>query len=212
MWSWQECQGLIAGARDGDRSAFEKLVEHYDSHVRSLISIELGERLGRRVEVDDLLQETFLRAFEAIEQFRGQTEGKFGSWLDTIARRVVQGEARRLKALKAGLDRNIPLDRAAPGGENELPAPQAVPPSQALRREERFERLKKALNALPPDYREVIRLARLEGLPVKEVARRMHRSEKATSVLLVRAQLKLKTIFGDTESLHLPQRSVEENR
>ena len=57
-----------------------------------------------------------------------------------------------------------------------------------------------------------IRLARLEGLPVKEVARRMHRSEKATSVLLVRAQLKLKTIFGDTESLHLPQRSLEENR
>ena len=83
-------------------------------------------------------------------------------------------------------------------------------PSQALRRNERFERLKRALKALPPDHAQVIFLARIQGLPVKEVARRMERTPEATSMLLLRALMKLKTAFGNTESLHLPDRSLEE--
>ena len=56
----------------------------------------------------------------------------------------------------------------------------------------------------------MIRLARVERLPISEVARRMDRSPGATSQLLWRALRKLKDSFGSTDSLHLPPRALEE--
>ena len=82
-------------------------------------------------------------------------------------------------------------------------------PSRSLRREERFERLQKALDALPPDYREVVVLARLKGLKMKEIAARMERSVFSVTHLLSRALDSLKGAFGDTESLGLPPRRLE---
>ena len=80
----------------------------------------------------------------------------------------------------------------------------------AFRREERLSRLQEALEALSPEHREVIRLARFEGLPLREVARRMGRSPGAVRQLLWRALQALKASFGDTESLHLPERGLED--
>ena len=79
-------------------------------------------------------------------------------------------------------------------------------PSVILRRNERFDRLEKALANLSKDHGEVLRLARIEGLKVKEIAARMKRSPDAVWKLLARATLQLKESFGDTESLHLPDR------
>jgi len=81
-----------------------------------------------------------------------------------------------------------------------------------LRREERFAQLQRALDGLGPEDREVILLARIQGLPLKEIATRMGRSHAAVAQLLSRALRKLKRSFGDTESLHLPDRSLEKKR
>ena len=81
-------------------------------------------------------------------------------------------------------------------------------PSTAARREERFERLKNALERLSPEHGKVILLARVERIPGREIAVRMHRSPQAVAKLLSRALLKLKEEFGDTESLHLPDRTL----
>ena len=78
-----------------------------------------------------------------------------------------------------------------------------------LRREERFERLQKALESLPPDYREAIRLSRIEGLKTVEIAERMGRSREAVKQLIFRALRRLRESFGDTESLHLPDRKFD---
>jgi RNA polymerase sigma factor (sigma-70 family) len=77
-----------------------------------------------------------------------------------------------------------------------------------MRRNERFERLREALDALSPDQREVIVLSRIEGLPVLEIAKRMERSPQAVYQLLWRAMKKLKVLFGETESLTLPHRTI----
>jgi RNA polymerase sigma factor (sigma-70 family) len=66
------------------------------------------------------------------------------------------------------------------------------------------------MESLPPDYREVIRLARLRRLPIKEVAQHLGRTPEATTQLLWRAVQKLRVSFGDTDSLHLPQRSLDQ--
>ena len=82
-------------------------------------------------------------------------------------------------------------------------------PSRIARRGERFDRLAEALNRLSADHREVILLSRIEGLRMKEVAKRMNRSENAVLLLLSRGLKKLKESFGETESLHLPWRGLK---
>ena len=78
----------------------------------------------------------------------------------------------------------------------------------AQNREERFDRLEEALKSLSPDYQKVILLARVERLHLDEVAERMGRSRGAVRQLLWRALHELKNVFGETESLHLPPRSL----
>ena len=94
------------------------------------------------------------------------------------------------------LDRDLPKSSATPG--------------QALGREERFERLKLSLEKLSPDQRKAVILARIDGRPVREIAQQMNRSEDAVRQLLTRALRQLRSSFGDTESLHLPNRSLAE--
>ena len=89
-------------------------------------------------------------------------------------------------------------------------ADSGVSASKAERRNERLERFEKALNQLSPDYRQAIVLSRIEGLSIEEVARRMNRSPNAVSHILLRALRKLRARFGDTESLHLPDRGFGE--
>ena len=77
-----------------------------------------------------------------------------------------------------------------------------------MRRSERFDRLEEALKTLSPDHRQVITMARVDGLKIKEIAERMNRSPNAVMQLLWRALEKLKASFGETESLHLPDRNL----
>ena len=77
-----------------------------------------------------------------------------------------------------------------------------------MQRGERVDRLKAAMHRLSADHREVIHLARIQKLPFKEIATRMNRSPGAVKVLLLRALRELKRSFGETESLHLPDRSL----
>ena len=79
-----------------------------------------------------------------------------------------------------------------------------------MRQDERFDRLHDAIKNLSSEYRDVIMLSRIEGLTFEEIAGRMNRSPAAVKQLLWRALKKLKESFGDTESLHLPERSFLE--
>ena len=65
------------------------------------------------------------------------------------------------------------------------------------------------MDGLSPDHRKVIELARLEGLKIQDIARRMQRSPGAVKQLLSRALDQLKSRFGDTESLNLPGRALK---
>lgn len=83
-------------------------------------------------------------------------------------------------------------------------------PGAKLRSEERFDRLRAALDRLSPDHRQVILLARIEGLPMEEVGKRMGRSANAAAQLLWRALQKLRLTFGETESFGMPNRTLGE--
>ncbi len=200
---------LFSEAQRGDRAAFDEIVLRYTSVVECRIRSEVGTLLEQRTEMDDLLQETFLRAYQSIGQFRGSTEETFQRWLATIAQHVVQDQARRLCSQKADVHREISLSQPVPiseSGDGELAASleaKGVSPSRTLRNKERIEHLNKALDTLAPLDREVIVLTRLEGLPVKDVAKRLGRTPNDTSVLLLRALLKLKAVLRRRDDLRL---------
>ncbi|MBN1420191.1 MAG: sigma-70 family RNA polymerase sigma factor [Planctomycetes bacterium] len=192
----QSERGLVERAREGDREAFGRLVERYQGRMEALVSARMGGLVRGTAEVADITQETFARALRSLETFRWRGEESFLRWLGGIAENLIAKAANREK--RHGLLR---LEGDSAGSDPS--------PSKVLRREERFRRLEQALEALPPDYREVIRLARIEGLKHEEIAARMNRSHAAVRQLLIRALRQLRERFGDTESLHLPHRILD---
>jgi RNA polymerase sigma-70 factor (ECF subfamily) len=188
----------LAQARGGDPAAFERLAAACRPRLEALVRTRLGAQLETFVEVDDVVQETFLRALRSIARFEESGTDSFLRWLGGIANHVLLEAAKRHRR-----DLILPLDaEVADGG--------LVSPSRAGMRRERFERLERALAGLNPDHRRVIVLARLERLPIKEVAARMERTPGATAQLLWRALQKLKESFGSTDRFHLPPLSLEE--
>src|SRR6266540_3048456 len=187
---------LVVQAKGGDREAFDRLVERFRDRLRSTIEgwskFQVGPQVGPQVDSDDVLQETFLRAFRSLEGFDWQGDDSFFRWLCGIAKRAL---AQTIQDLRKS--------QAAGGG----PSVAGSGPTQTkiARRVERFDRLEQALQSLSPEYREVLLLSRVEGLKTKEIAQRLKRTPNAVKHLMARALVDLRSRFGDTESLNLPR-------
>ncbi|MHC4164564.1 MAG: sigma factor, partial [Planctomycetota bacterium] len=67
---------LLQAARRGDDQALGELLEAYRSYLRLLARLEVGRRLRTKLDASDLVQETFLQAHRAFDEFRGDTEGE----------------------------------------------------------------------------------------------------------------------------------------
>jgi RNA polymerase sigma-70 factor (ECF subfamily) len=182
-------------ARQGDRAAFDELAGACRDRLRTLVRFRLGASLRREVDPEDVVQETLLRAFRTIGRFTSRSEDSFFRWLSGIARNVILERCRSVQPA-ADLDA---LDTQA----------ESASPSRALRRRERLDRLQRALNELSPEYRRVLRGVLVEKLPLTEIARRMGRTPNAVSLLLLRANRKLRESFGDTQSLGLPAAELD---
>lgn len=188
-------RSAVEKAKAGDRQSFDELVKSIESRLRSAVEVQV-QRDGNLVEVDEVVQETIVHAYQSICRFEWQGEDSFFHWLCGISRNIILRLAKRSRR-----DRKLQVPE-------EIPA-SGPSPSRILRRGERFDRLQQAVSKLPPDYREVLRLSRIERLKIKEIARRMDRSEFAVKHLMARAVKQLRETFGDTESLHLPDQAID---
>jgi RNA polymerase sigma-70 factor (ECF subfamily) len=164
------------------------------------VEARIGSHLKTRVEANDVVQETFTRAVQILSTFVWQGEGSFLRWIKAIASNEILRLAKRERRREFI---SIDLTEEPAGGSS---------PSQGIRREERFSRLESALEGLSPEHKEVILLARIQGLRLAEVAKRMGRSPNAVAQLLGRALAKLKDAFGDTASLSLPPGSFDPSK
>ena len=195
MESKQNTASLIRKAREGDREAFNRLVEQYESPLQTAVQKRIGGYLRRRIEVEDVLQETFLKAWQSLASFEDRGEDSFYFWLKGIAENLLLYWARQHQRRD-----QLQLDGDVKGTDTS--------PSDRLRREERFERLQESLAGLSPEHREVILLARVQSLSMKEIAERLGKTPEAVKPLLWRALQKLRLSFGETESFHLPKRNL----
>lgn len=154
---------LLARYRAGDDRAATALVER---HAAALARFAVS--LGERDEVEELVQDTFVRAFGALESFRG--ESSLRTWLFTIERRLVL-DRRRSKARRNGR-----FDDAEAEAATEHTALDAVVA------EETEGRLQRALGQLSPMQREVFVLRVAEGRSYKEIAEIASTTEGAARV------------------------------
>ena len=186
---------LIERIRKGEQHAFSILVSGYRRRLAVLIYYRLGRDLQSTVEVDDILQETWLRAFRQFHQFTYEGPGSFMRWLSLVAKHVIVDEARhngRQKRHAAGFV-GFRTDTSPDGVD---PA-HSETPSRVLAQEEGLQDLLRKLDALPEDYRDVIVLAKIEGATTQEVADHFGRTREATALLLHRALKRFRQICED---------------
>jgi RNA polymerase sigma-70 factor (ECF subfamily) len=181
---------LVERARTGDQQAFEELCLNLRERLLATIRSRLGAAARQGTEPEDVLQASLVRALHSMQQFEWRGEGSFRRWLESIAIHVTLDVVRH-----QGRRTVLRIDRDLTGD--------GVSPSKGIRRQERLDRLEASMKRLSPDYRTVLRLARMDGLSIKEIAKQMGRSESAVHNLLLRATKQLRKSFGDTESLNL---------
>ncbi len=179
---------LVQRTVAGDQRAFELLVIKYQRRIQRLIA-----RMVRDVDlVEDIAQETFIRAYQALHQFRG--DAQFYTWLYRIA---VNTAKKTLLDMKR--DPTVPeaaLRASAEDDETNLPGLELIgteTPETLLAAKDIANAVNAALEALPEDLRQALTLRELDGLSYEEMAEimdcpigtvrsRIFRSREAISV------------------------------
>jgi RNA polymerase sigma-70 factor (ECF subfamily) len=193
-----QVQQMIAAAQHAQPDSIAQLLESYRAYLMLLARVSLRRELQGKFGVSDIVQETLLKAHEAFDQFRGQTEEEFTAWLRQILARRVASLARTFRTAARNVRHERRLENSLAESElrlaNLISASQSTP-SQQLRRREASVLLAEALESLPSDYREVVLLRTLEDRPWSEVAALMNRSTDAARMLWVRAIKQLRTVL-----------------
>jgi RNA polymerase sigma-70 factor (ECF subfamily) len=177
---------LIASAARGDVAARESLFGAHFATLRAYVRARLGPRLRARETSHDIAQSVCREALERLDRFEYRGRGSFRAWLQRHAELRLRNKARHWERDKR--------TSAREHGTEELERVAAVlSTSRAASTREELERVVTALRELPPDYREVILLARVDGLGHEEIAKRLGRTPLATRTLLSRALARLST-------------------
>lgn len=159
---------LVSRTLAGDQRAFEMLVVKYQRRVERLIG-----RMVRDVDlVPDIAQETFIRAYRALGQFRG--EAQFYTWLYRIAVNTAKKQLMELKRDPVVLMSSLKSsdDDETSGVEHELigQVADAETPEAVLASKEIAQAVNAAMEALPKELGQAIVLREIEGLSYEEIA------------------------------------------
>jgi RNA polymerase sigma-70 factor (ECF subfamily) len=190
---------LVALAKGGDRAALNQLGDVYGERVRRIIRLRMGRELRPKLDSIDIVQEALLSAFEAIGGFTYTNEGDFLRWLTRIAQNALRDNFDRLHTDKRDIRREVRLEAndTMTGGESARvrgPVNTATPSAVLCNRED-LDRLERAMDKLKPEYREVIVLAKIDGLSYEEIGDRLGKTVHAIGHLLSRAMAALTDIF-----------------
>jgi len=175
---------LVEQARKRDATAFNELVRRYEGKI-----FRLAQHVTQnREDAEDVLQETFLKAYEHLDQFKG--DSKFYTWIVRIAVNQALMKLRRRKT-----DKSVSLDETIDTGEDTVTREVAAwdeNPEQRFSREELGGILDSAIEGLEPLYRSVFVLRDIEELSTEETAEALGLSIPAVKSRLLRARLQLR--------------------
>jgi RNA polymerase sigma-70 factor, ECF subfamily len=155
---------LVKRVQRGDGAAFDLLVRKYQHRIAALI----GRYVADWSEVQDVAQETFIRAYRAIGNFRG--DAQFYTWLHRIAVNTAKNHL-------------VASNRRPPGGDIDVEDAEQYDagvrlrdtdtPERELMRQQLEQTVMRAVEALPEELRLAITLREVDGLSYEEIAQRM---------------------------------------
>ena len=179
---------LARRASEGDAGAFRLLVARYQRPMAALVS-----RMTRRSDdVDDIVQELFLRAWRGLPRFRG--ESQFSTWLYRIA---VNTAIKHKQRSKAELLQALPTDETG-GGLEALRASDESDPEALAQRGERERLLRDAVMRLPEKQRIVVQLHYFDGKSCEEISQIVGCSVGTVWSRLHYACKRLRSVLGDS--------------
>jgi RNA polymerase sigma-70 factor (ECF subfamily) len=191
---------LFARAQRGDAAALGQLLETYREQLHRAARSQLDSQVGVRTDASDIVQGTFLEAQRDFTQFRGESVAQLLAWLRTILDHNVSNTIQHhVFVQKRSIDRERSLDDSKQfgPGKRPLPASDLSTPSHRAIRSEDAARLEAAIESLPEDQRESVRLRHIEGRSLKEIAEQFDRSIVAVAGLIKRGLRALKGEFAD---------------
>ena len=175
---------LVDRVRGGDVSAYDQLVRKYDRQI-----FRIAQHITQnREDAQDVVQDAFLKAYEKLEQFQGNS--KFYTWLVRIA---VNESLMRLRKRRTG--KMVSIDDDIETEEGSVPrdlADWSPNPEQNYGQAELAEILRKTIQGLPHGFRIVFVLRDVDGLSTEETAETLGLSIPAVKSRLLRARLQLR--------------------
>lgn len=180
---------LLAGVRSGDEDACAALVRLHGGRMLATAR----RLLGNDADAADAVQEAFLAAFRALDDFHGQSS--LATWLHRIALNAALGRLRR-----RARQRTVSFDDLLPSfiadGHHALPiAPWGEQAEAVLARQETRAQVRACINRLPEPYRTIVLLRDIEELDTEETARQLGISPGAVKTRLHRARQALRTLL-----------------
>jgi RNA polymerase sigma-70 factor (ECF subfamily) len=188
----------LAEARAGSREALGQVLETFRGYLLLIADRELEPELRAKGGASDLVQETFLEAQRDFSRFHGNSAEELRAWLRRVLLNNVANFTRQYRErAKREVGREVPLEA---GGSSHkrgagLAADTISPSGQAVAHEQ-AEALARALERLPPDYRQVLALRHEEQLTFEEIGQKMQRTANAARMLWLRAVERLQKEMG----------------
>jgi RNA polymerase sigma-70 factor (subfamily 1) len=189
---------ILASVRSGDEAALVEFLQTNQPALLAFIRSRVGARLGRKIEPEDVLQEASIEAIRTHQQTDLSNWDPL-NWLFHICeRKIIDAHRRHFASQKrdASREAGMPAGSDAAGIANLLAASMTTP-SAAFSRDQRQLRMLAALDTLPENEREALRLRYLVGQPSKEIAKKLGKSDGATRVMISRALSKLQEILEE---------------
>jgi RNA polymerase sigma-70 factor (ECF subfamily) len=175
-----------------------RLLDSFRAYLRLLARLYLAPQLRGKLDPSDVVQQTLLQAYQALDQFRGRNDAEFTAWLRQILARNLTEAVREFGRAKRDLAREQPLQAALDASSAWLAAEQTSP-SQQAEQGEQARRLAEALEQLPEAQREALALQHWQGLSLAEIGEYLGRSPEAVAGLIKRGLKQLRHLMHESE-------------
>jgi RNA polymerase sigma-70 factor (ECF subfamily) len=207
MWPEQfPTEQLLSQAKKGDSAAVSNLLDRHRDSLRRLIGMRLDQRIQRRIDVSDVVQEVLMEANRRLQKYLDDPVMPFHLWLRQIAHdRIIDAHRRHRTSTKRSIDREQGL--GIPQGCDEssiqlagiLQDADLTPAAESLKKE-MVRRVEQAIANLDDRDSEIVVMRHYEQLSNYEIAAALGLSEPAASMRYLRAIRRLKVMLQDGTS------------
>lgn len=185
------------------RDDLAQFVESKRPQLLAYIQHNLGPALRKKLEPEDILQEVALAALNSLAVFDVADRDPFKLLCQMAEQRIIDAHRHHVAAQKRAAEREVSIDAPIRGGEPagfiQLLIASMTSPSAAFSRGQKEMNLQLAIASLPEPQRELLRLRYVEGLPTKDVAERLGKTDGAVRVLLTRTLSRLQQLLSDSD-------------